>query len=143
MSRIKSTVVENTEFVERFVEVCGTSKPAEIAELFDISYQAAKNYLAGRMPDTNVLISMSKNSSYSIHWLLTGEGQKFTDDSRDVPQLSGEMKTLISTECRKIVRDLIDDRVKSGKERIIVLRAEDIKEEKVIENNNPVSLNKA
>ncbi len=71
----------NEEFVKRFVEACGTSHPKEISELLNISYTAAVNYLQGRLPDARILLSISNQSPYSIHWILTGKGQKFVDES--------------------------------------------------------------
>jgi hypothetical protein len=66
-----------TEFVERFIEVCGTSEPSKVQKLLDVSYQAAKNYLQGRLPDSYVLKTISERTPYSINWLLTGQGEKF------------------------------------------------------------------
>ena len=88
---------ENTEFIERFIEVCNTAQAAEIARLLNISYQAAKNYLQGRLPKPSVLISISENTPYSIHWLLTGKGEKFVSGESPVKKksLTEEEKKLI------------------------------------------------
>src|SRR5688572_29936088 len=83
MSRRKRTYYENNDFVERLVEVCGTSKPSEISRMLDISYQAAKNYLLGRLPDSGVLLTISERTPYSIHWLITGEGKKFVENGQE------------------------------------------------------------
>ncbi len=71
---------ENREYVRRLIEVCGTSRPKEIAALLDISYSAAKNYLSGRLPDAKILLVISEQTNFSIHWLLTGKGEKFIDE---------------------------------------------------------------
>ncbi len=63
-------------YIARFAEVCGTDKPAEVAGKLQITYNAARNYLQGRMPDSSILIKIAEKTSYSIHWLLTGEGEK-------------------------------------------------------------------
>ena len=68
--------IEKNRFVERFVEICGTSEPARVQRLLNISYQAAKNYLLGRLPDATVLKAIAEKTPYSIHWLLTGNGEK-------------------------------------------------------------------
>ena len=59
--------------------MCGTANPRVIADYLDVSYQAAKNYLNGRLPESKVLIKISEKTPVSIHWLLTGEGDKFVD----------------------------------------------------------------
>ncbi len=142
MSRAKSTIVQNQQFVDRFIEVCGTTKPTEIAQMFNISYQAAKNYLAGRYPDTGVLINIGKTTDYSIHWLLTGSGPKFANAEPEEELLSVEMKALIKKECEYVVTGILGGQVAIGKEKVIVLSAKDIKEEKVLEESSPISLNR-
>ncbi|MEZ5344284.1 MAG: hypothetical protein R2681_01900 [Pyrinomonadaceae bacterium] len=140
MSRAKSTIVGNKEFIERFIEVCGTSKPAESAQLFNISYQAAKNYLDGRLPETSVLINIGKNTSYSIHWLLTGYGPKFARNDVEAEPLSADLKTLILKECEKNVALILNQKIEMAKEKVLVLKEKDIKEERVLEESNPISL---
>ena len=62
--------------------MCGTSNPKVISNYLGISYQAAKNYMNGRLPEASVLIRFAEKTPVSIHWLLTGEGDKFVDNSR-------------------------------------------------------------
>ena len=83
MSSRKLKIFEKEEFVERFAEVCGTSEPAEISRLLDISYQAARNYLEGRLPDASVLLAIAEKTPFSIHWLLTGRGDKLADNTEN------------------------------------------------------------
>ncbi|MDH3530623.1 MAG: helix-turn-helix domain containing protein, partial [Acidobacteriota bacterium] len=64
------------EFKKRFVTALGTGNARAISDYLDISYQAAKNYLNGRLPDPRVLIKFAQKTPYSIHWLLTGEGER-------------------------------------------------------------------
>jgi hypothetical protein len=78
---MSSVPVKNKNFVKRFIETCGTFRPKEIAELLNISNTAAKNYLQGRLPEPKILITISQKTPYSIHWLLTGEGDKFASQS--------------------------------------------------------------
>src|SRR5918997_5884363 len=100
MSRRKLTYYENNDFVVRLVEVCGTSKPAEISRMLNVSYQAAKNYLQGRLPDSNVLLTISERTPYSIHWLVTGEGKKFvkTDQEKDREIFTDEIREFVRRE---------------------------------------------
>ena len=71
--------MENEKFVERFIEVCGSDQPAVISKKLEISYQAARNYLGGRLPDANILIKIAKNTPFSLNWLLTGEGERYIE----------------------------------------------------------------
>ena len=70
---------QSDEFRRRFIAVCGTSNARVISEYLDISYQAAKNYLNGRLPESKVLIKIAEKTPCSLHWLLTGEGEKYVD----------------------------------------------------------------
>lgn len=74
---INKTDNKTQEFKDRLIELCGTNQPAELAQKMEISYQAARNYLNGRLPETNVLLMIAEKTKCSIHWLLTGEGKKF------------------------------------------------------------------
>lgn len=76
MSRRKATIVEDRDFAQRLIEVCGTDRPAELGRFLDTSYQAARNYLSGRIPDTHILTLIALKTNYSINWLLTGTGAK-------------------------------------------------------------------
>ncbi|MGI9055732.1 MAG: hypothetical protein ACR2F2_08020 [Pyrinomonadaceae bacterium] len=80
MSSRKLKKIEKEEFAGRFAEVCGTFEPAKISRLLDISYQAARNYLEGRLPDASVLLAIAEKTPFSIHWLLTGRGDKLADN---------------------------------------------------------------
>lgn len=146
MSRRSSTIVEDLNFIRRFAEVCGTTKPAEVARLLDISYQAAKNYLSGRIPNPYVLRSISEITSYSIHWILTGEGEKFTGEQKS--KLSDEARNFVSSSCAEHITDenrefvcnvcreilsCISDEQNDGereKEKVFILTADKIKREK-------------
>lgn len=72
MSTINSTNVE--DFGKRLVIACRTDETAEIARLLEVSYQSAKNYLEGRLPAAEVLITIAHKTGVSLNWLLTGEG---------------------------------------------------------------------
>ena len=86
MSSRKLNILEKKDFIERFAEVCESSEPAEISRLLDISYQAARNYLEGRLPDAGVLLAIAEKTPFSIHWLLTGRGDKFADNTENAEE---------------------------------------------------------
>ena len=122
---------ENKSFTDRFIEICGTSEPAKIQRLLGISYQAAKNYVQGRMPDSNVLITIAQRTPYSIHWLLTGVGEKLVAgyQDEDTPLSARQIRDLVRTECGKVINELLESPV--TQQRIVVLQSANLKSEKI------------
>jgi len=125
---------EKNSFILRFVEVCGTSEPAKIQRLLDISYQAAKNYLQGRLPDSYVLRTVAERTPYSINWLLTGKGEKLLSSPAqgDTPLSSDQIRDLIRSECVEVINELLGSR-ESTQQKIVVLQSGSLKSEKVKE----------
>lgn len=130
MSREKRAILEKKSFSERIIEVCGSDEPARIQRVLNISYQAAKNYLNGRLPDTQVLIRIAEVTPYSIHWLLTGKGEKFstTAETGDTPILARQISELIRQECRGAVNEALASQ-NNPQPRVVVLQAGEIKSE--------------
>lgn len=131
MSSEKEKIIKNIAFVDRLTEACGTAQPAQISRLLNISYQAAKNYLSGdRYPSTEVLISFANRTECSIHWLLTGEGKKFVDDSlnKDTPILPGQAEAFVRKICVEVINETF-----GGQPRVVVLPPASLREEKVEE----------
>ena len=143
MSRRKSTYYENNDFVGRLVEVCGTSKPAEISRILNVSYQAAKNYLRGRLPDSNVLLIISERTPYSIHWLVTGEGGKFvkTDQEKDREIFTDEMRAFVRSECLDVINEVFVKPKEQVNRKVVVLSSDKIKEEKVMKDSGTLPIN--
>lgn len=141
MSRRNLTIIENSGFIKRFIEVCGSSQPVEVSQLLSISYQAATNYLNGRLPEARVLLIISRLTPYSIHWLLTGEGKKFVEDkqTRDTRILTDEMKILVREICTEVMDELAIVPSKNSQGRTVVLTSDDIKSEKVLGEINTFS----
>lgn len=135
MSSEKSNILENFSFTERFIEVCGSKQPNEIARLLDISYQAAKNYLQGRLPDSKVLRTISEKTSYSLNWLLTGEGEKFVKDKspEDTLILSDQMRAFVRQTCLEVIGEVLRIGEQPPALKTIVLTSEKIKKEKVLD----------
>ncbi len=125
---------EKKVFIARFVEVCGTSEPAKIQRLLDISYQAAKNYLQGRMPDSYVLRTIAERTPYSINWLLTGKGDKLVsrEAEQDTPLTTRQVRDLIRSECSEVINELLASRG-AAKQKVVVLQSGSLKSEKVKE----------
>ena len=125
---------EKNFFIARFTEVCGTSEPAKIQRLLDISYQAAKNYLQGRLPDSYVLRTIAERTPYSINWLLTGNGEKLVSNSipEDTPLSARQIRDLIRSECVEVINELLANR-ESTQQKVVVLQSHSLKSEKVKE----------
>jgi predicted transcriptional regulator len=143
MSSKKSKISEKFSFAERFIEVCGSSQPNEIAQLLNISYQAAKNYLQGRLPESKILKTISEKTDYSINWLLTGEGEKFVKESikEDTLPLSDQMRTFVRQICLEVIGEVLDNPSDSSPQKVVVLTTDNIKEEKVLDESAVFSEN--
>ena len=135
MSSTNTQNPEHFSFVERFIEVCGSSRPKDIAQLLNISYQAAQNYLQGRFPDSKVLKTLSERTSYSINWLLTGQGQKFVKDSlnQDTLLRSDQMKTFVREICLEVIGEMLSNQSDSPQQKVFVLTTDNIKVEKILD----------
>lgn len=140
MSSGEQQIDKDSEFPLRFVEACGTSEPARIQRLLDVSYQAARNYLNGRLPEPRVLIKLAQNSPYSLHWLLTGTGEKFvrTTPEEDTPLLARQISALIKQEVAGAVSEILGQQ-HNAQPRTIVLKAGDIKSEAVNDPSKAIS----
>lgn len=142
MSRRLPTVSKNNHFVARFVEACGGDEPAEIQRLLGISYQAAKNYLNGRVPEPTILVEISKKTDHSIHWLLTGEGDKYVGRSSHVDTniLTREMEASVRQICVEVINEALG-RDQISQPRIVVLPSDKLLSEKAIEESPALSEN--
>jgi repressor LexA len=103
-------------FGERLKEAFGNAGTAEIARRLGITYQAAKNYVEGRIPPAEKLIEISRSTNCSIHWLLTGEGSRevevFKLPEGEAPVYFGEREhEIISELARSQDRDF-DEQVR-------------------------------
>ena len=134
MSRAKSKITENSQFSDRFVEACGTAEPAKIQRLLNISYQAAKNYLQGRLPSSEILISIATCTSCSIDWLLTGRGKKFADEApaQSAPVPADQMETFVRRICVEVINE-ISGRQDVAQPKVVVLQSSELLSEKVVD----------
>lgn len=121
-------------FIARFIEACGTSEPAEIQRLLSISYQAAKNYLNGRLPNSYVLLTIADKTSCSLDWLLTGRGKKFIDSdySADAPLASRQMEAFVRRVCIEVINEM-----NGGQEpahpKVVILQPSELMSEKLLD----------
>jgi hypothetical protein len=127
----------NDDFAQRLIELCDSAQPADVARILNISYQAAKNYLSGRLPDSSVLLLIAERTPYSIHWLLTGQGEKFVepaDLSPDTLLASGALRSFVRRECLQIVGEMLNNEAQiaeiASRSRVVVLTPDKIRQEK-------------
>ncbi|MBK6589883.1 MAG: helix-turn-helix domain-containing protein [Acidobacteria bacterium] len=73
--------MEKSTFGERLRLAFGNAKYAQIAAKMGVSEATVKVYMAGRVPDDKKLVKISKLTNCSLHWLLTGEGDRFVSGS--------------------------------------------------------------
>lgn len=71
-----------SSFGDRLKEAYETSEIPALARKLGVTYQAAKNYVEGRIPSVEKLIDISRSTGCSIDWLLTGEGEKYRSKLR-------------------------------------------------------------
>lgn len=143
---------EKNTFIARFTEVCGTTEPAKIQRLLDISYQAAKNYLQGRLPDSYVLRTIAERTPYSINWLLTGNGPRLINENsaKGAPLSESQIRDLVRSECRDMIRsesqevinELLANR-ETTQSKVVVLQSGSLKSEKVKESSTALSDNES
>jgi hypothetical protein len=102
----------------------------------NISYQAAKNYLRGRLPNTEILMIISERTGVSIDWLLTGRGKKFVADRVSEGALipTGHADAFV----RKICVEVINERFGGERQpKIVVLQPEDVRSEDETVTSDP------
>ena len=126
---------EKNSFIDRFTEVCGSTEPSKIQRLLDISYQAAKNYLQGRLPDSSVLRTIARRTPYSINWLLTGEGDKFVASyvEKGAALTEHRIREIVRSECVEVINELLGSR-ELTQQKVVVLPSGSLKSEKVKES---------
>ncbi len=65
---------EQSDFGARLRQAFGDLPNIEIANKLEVSGPAITNYMAGRIPSADTLVTISRLTNCSLHWLLTGEG---------------------------------------------------------------------
>ena len=111
--------------------------------MLNISYQAAKNYLQGRLPEAKVLKTISEKTDYSINWLLTGEGEKIVKKSPDGDTLflSDQMRAFVRQTCLEVIGEVLSSAENSAQQKTFVLTLDNIKEEAILDESPVFSEN--
>ena len=136
MSRAKQQTSLNTEFIARFIDACGTSEPAKIQRLLNIPYQSAKNYLRGRIPQSDKLIVIAMRTSCSIDWLLTGRGKKFADELalQGTPLPTSQMEAFVRRICVEVINE-VSGSGNAAQPKVVVLQSSELMSEKVMDES--------
>ncbi len=128
---------KNPDYVARFIEACGTDEPAKIQRLLNITYQTAKNYLDGRLPQTDKLVVISERTSCSIDWLLTGRGKKFVGDGypQDTPISTGRFRESVREICVEVINEFNgrQEIAQPKVPKVVVLQSSELMSEKVLD----------
>ena len=78
---------------------------------------------------------IAENTPYSIHWLLTGEGEKFVSLDGNDFELTDEIRDFIREVCMEAI-NCVSVEVKSDKhKKIFFLSSDKIKQEKMLEES--------
>ncbi len=90
---------------ERLLAAYNLPELGELARYLEISYQTLQHYFIGRTPlPSALLLRFSEDTHISIHWLLTGQGEKHPGVSpADSQQIGNQMD-----ERRERQRDIFD-----------------------------------
>ena len=138
MSSTKNKVIKNEGFTSRLIEACGSGRAADLQRSLNISYQAAKNYLTGRLPNTEMLMIISERTGVSIDWLLTGQGTKLVADryAGGTPLPPGHADAFVRKICVEVINDRFGD---AGQPKVVVLQPENVRSETVTEKETVIS----
>lgn len=93
-------------FGKRLREAFKGATNAEISRKLGISEAGAKNYLDGRIPPADMLVTIRGLTSCSVDWLLTGEGAKWFGS---IQETGGESLVYFGEAENEIIRELATD----------------------------------
>ena len=101
-------------------------------------YQSVRNYLKGRLPSAEVLITISNKTLCSIDWLLTGRGKKFLDagETQSAPVVSGQIEAI----ARRVFVEVINEMNASPKmaqQEIVRLQSSELMSDRARELSKP------
>lgn len=132
MSSRELNILEKKDFAKRFAEVCGSSEPAEISRLMNISYQAARNYLEGRLPDSTILLLIAEKTSFSIHWLLTGVGEKYVGRSKDNEEsmTAEKIREIVKEGCVSAIHETFGENAEISSPKTVVINKDSVLSER-------------
>lgn len=112
-------------FRERVIEAYGGKSIQEIADSLEEKYQTVYGWLVGkRDAPLEILIRIGKQTGTSLHWLLTGEGEKRREESAS-PKPS--IEDLIQEIARRVAKEEIENALFSGQIQPNITEAQEVK----------------
>jgi hypothetical protein len=109
----KVSIPRNPEFGERLKQAFGGASVEEIRSRLGLqSYNGARNYLLGRVPEWDKLVRISEITGCSVHWLLTGEGPMRFGDAVEGMSMA-DMREFLLDQVRILgdARDLAEEKL--------------------------------
>lgn len=72
-------------FLDRLCECLDTENVAEVSRQTGVPYNTLKNYAGEttRMPSSEVLMQIGRNTNVNLHYLLMGNGPCFVEESNE------------------------------------------------------------
>ena len=129
MSTDSSQSINIPEFGERMRDAFKGATNAEIARILKITPTAVGNHIKGRVT-LSVLLGVLESTGCSADWLLTGKGSKYLEDAKNVN---------LDETFRHIIREVVQEEIKSSDRHVGELPIENIKNEKKIEKDKTPS----
>lgn len=102
-------VAPKSEFGYRLKELFDHAKNGFIAAKLGVAENTVGFYIRGRIPDADMLMTISNVTRCNIHWLLTGKGEKYfrdeTVNNRLENRLNDRLKILADEQWRNAFAD--------------------------------------
>lgn len=105
--------MENEDFVRRLDKAFEHQSMADVARRLRIPHATVRNYYNGRLPASDVLIKIARESGVSIDWLLLGKGEMYIGDTARVDigrfienKISDLIEEKLANTGREAIRDL-------------------------------------
>lgn len=99
-------VAPKSEFGSRLKELFDHARNGVIAEKLGVAENTVGFYVRGRIPDADMLITISNVTRCNIHWLLTGKGEKhFTPSERESDGVIERVRIVAEEQSRRMHAD--------------------------------------
>jgi DNA-binding phage protein len=84
---IKSQESKYPDLFNRILEACQVKNANQAAVKLGLNRKSVYQWRDGGLPEIDTLLEISRQTKHSIHWLLTGKGERLVGDSEsDTPE---------------------------------------------------------
>jgi AcrR family transcriptional regulator len=97
----------NEDFQLRLKQAFDGGRMSDIARRLKIPHATVRNYFTGRLPASDVLIKIARETNVSLNWLLIGVGEMY---------VSGERPIDLDHIFTQMIDELLDQRIGRRKE---------------------------